>query len=140
VLEDAAVRAFARRGRLAIATNGSWLAIHDAGDGTLHDRCELHATIRVVRVAQAEDGLERVIVGDARGHVRIFAIEGLADGPTFRLVALRSRGIPIHHNAVLDGTLEGDVLQGEIRYESATNENPDDVTAAACVAIARRLH
>jgi hypothetical protein len=41
---------------------------------------------------------------------------------------------------VLDGTLEGDVLQGEIRYESATNENPDDVTAAACVAIARRLH
>jgi WD40 repeat protein len=75
VLEDAAVRAFARRGRLAIATSGSRLAIHDAGDGKLHDRCDLHATIRVVRVAQAEDGRERVIVGDARGHVRIFAIE-----------------------------------------------------------------
>ena len=38
-------------------------------------------------------------------------------------------------NAVLDGTLEGDVLQGEIRYESATNGNPDCAAIEGCASV-----
>jgi hypothetical protein len=35
-------------------------------------------------------------------------------------------------NSVLDATLDGDVLSGEIRYEKATNGNPDCADSEGC--------
>lgn len=36
-------------------------------------------------------------------------------------------------NAIFDGQLDGDVMTGEIRYTSATNDNPDCADVEGCV-------
>ena len=41
------------------------------------------------------------------------------------------------YNSVLDAELTGDVLQGEIRYEAATVDNPDCAAIEGCATIQR---
>lgn len=96
-----------------------------------------------IPVTITEDGEVRAEVGGAAGVFlgvvlgsNIFT--GSVDGDQLDLTLFGTTSATQGNctytiNAVLDGTLDGDVLTGDIRYTAATNDNPDCSTIEGCV-------
>lgn len=65
---------------------------------------------------------------------------GSADGNSLELTLFGTRSATAGNctytvNGILDGDLDGDVMQGQLRYEAATNDNPDCALLEGCASI-----
>ncbi|MEM9492226.1 MAG: hypothetical protein AAGC55_23970 [Myxococcota bacterium] len=92
-------------------------------------------------ITQSDDALTAEIEGVAAVLLGLFlgttTFTGEADGDRAELILLGERAFSEGNcsytfNGVVDLELDGDFISGELRYEAATNDNPDCAALSGC--------